>query len=42
MLRKNLEGRLLIITPDIHPVDNKEIKKGKDDQKRTTGVEEAF
>jgi orotidine-5'-phosphate decarboxylase len=42
MLRKNLEGRFLIVTPDIRPLDNKEIKKGKDDQKRTTGVEEAF
>jgi orotidine-5'-phosphate decarboxylase len=41
MLRKELGDRLLIVTPGIRPVDNNE-KKPKDDQKRTTDVEEAF
>jgi orotidine-5'-phosphate decarboxylase len=41
MLRKELGDRLLIVTPGIRPVDNTE-KKPKDDQKRTTDVEEAF
>jgi orotidine-5'-phosphate decarboxylase len=41
MLRKELGDRLLIVTPGIRPVDNIE-QKPKDDQKRTTDVEEAF
>jgi orotidine-5'-phosphate decarboxylase len=43
MLRTSLGDRFIIVTPGIRPVDNTEIKKrGKDDQKRTTDVEEAF
>ncbi len=35
-LRKNIDKRLLVITPGIRPVDN------DDDQKRTVNVEQAF
>ncbi len=35
-LRKNIDERLLVITPGIRPVDN------DDDQKRTVNVEQAF
>lgn len=38
MLRENLEHRLLVITPGIRPVDNRE----EDDQKRIVSVEKAF
>jgi len=37
-LRADLGGRLLIVTPGIRPVENREA----DDQKRTVDVEEAF
>lgn len=38
MLREHLDHRLLVITPGIRPVDNRE----EDDQKRVVGVEQAF
>ncbi|MDO8938966.1 MAG: orotidine-5'-phosphate decarboxylase, partial [Methylicorpusculum sp.] len=38
MLRQELDDRLLIITPGIRPVDNRE----EDDQKRVVSVEQAF
>ena len=38
MLRENLDHRLLVITPGIRPVDNRE----EDDQKRIVSVEKAF
>ena len=38
MLRKELDHRLLVITPGIRPVDNRE----EDDQKRVVSVEQAF
>jgi Orotidine-5''-phosphate decarboxylase len=38
MLRQELDHRLLIITPGIRPVDNRE----EDDQKRVVSVEQAF
>ena len=41
-LRKSLGERFLVVTPGIRPVDNKDVKRSKDDQKRTTDVEEAF
>lgn len=37
MLRRELDHRLLVITPGIRPVDNKE-----DDQKRVVNVQQAF
>ncbi len=44
MLRRNLGERFLIVTPGIRPVDNDEVRSQsrRDDQKRTTDVEEAF
>ncbi len=38
MIRKELDSRLLVITPGIRPVDNRE----EDDQKRVVSVEQAF
>lgn len=38
MLRRELDNRLLVITPGIRPVDNRE----EDDQKRVVSVEQAF
>ncbi|KAF3977453.1 MAG: orotidine-5'-phosphate decarboxylase [Methylococcales symbiont of Iophon sp. n. MRB-2018] len=38
MLREELDNRLLVITPGIRPVDNRE----DDDQKRVVSVEQAF
>lgn len=38
MLRKELDHRLLVITPGIRPIDNRE----EDDQKRVVSVEQAF
>lgn len=38
MLREHLDHRLLVITPGIRPVDNRE----EDDQKRVVSVEQAF
>ncbi len=38
MIRKELNSRLLVITPGIRPVDNRE----EDDQKRVVSVEQAF
>ena len=38
MIRKELEDRLLVITPGIRPVDN----RVDDDQKRVVSVEQAF
>lgn len=38
MLRQNLDHRLLVITPGVRPVDNRE----EDDQKRVVSVEQAF
>ncbi len=38
MLRKELDHKLLVITPGIRPVDNRE----DDDQKRVVSVEQAF
>ncbi|MCD2449069.1 orotidine-5'-phosphate decarboxylase [Methylicorpusculum oleiharenae] len=38
MLRQELDNRLLIITPGIRPLDNRE----EDDQKRVVSVEQAF
>jgi orotidine-5'-phosphate decarboxylase len=38
MLRKELDHRLLVITPGIRPVDN----RADDDQKRVVSVEQAF
>ncbi len=38
MLRQELDHRLLVITPGIRPVDNRE----DDDQKRVVSVEQAF
>ncbi len=38
MIRKELDHRLLVITPGIRPVDNRE----DDDQKRVVSVEQAF
>lgn len=38
MLREHLDHRLLVITPGIRPVDNRE----EDDQKRVVSVEMAF
>jgi len=38
MIRKELDSRLLVITPGIRPVDNRE----DDDQKRVVSVEQAF
>ncbi|MCK5889346.1 MAG: orotidine-5'-phosphate decarboxylase [Methylococcales bacterium] len=38
MLREELDHRLLVITPGIRPVDNRE----DDDQKRVVSVEQAF
>ena len=38
MLREHLDSRLLVITPGIRPVDNRE----EDDQKRVVSVEMAF
>jgi len=38
MIREQLEARLLVITPGIRPVDNRE----DDDQKRVVSVEQAF
>lgn len=38
MLRQELDHRLLVITPGIRPVDNRE----EDDQKRVVSVEQAF
>ena len=37
-LRKHLDSRLLVITPGIRPVENRE----KEDQKRVVSVEQAF
>lgn len=38
MLRQTLDHRLLVITPGVRPVDNRE----EDDQKRVVSVEQAF
>lgn len=38
MIRQELDSRLLVITPGIRPVDNRE----EDDQKRVVSVEQAF
>ena len=38
MLRKELDNRLLVITPGVRPVENRE----DDDQKRVVSVEQAF
>lgn len=38
MLRKNLDQKLLVITPGVRPVDN----RVEDDQKRVVTVEQAF
>ena len=38
MLRQELDHRLLVITPGVRPVDNRE----EDDQKRVVSVEQAF
>ncbi|GAB4271024.1 MAG: orotidine-5'-phosphate decarboxylase [Methylomicrobium sp.] len=38
MLREELDHRLLVVTPGIRPVDNRE----EDDQKRVVSVEQAF
>lgn len=38
MLRQELDHRLLVVTPGIRPVDNRE----EDDQKRVVSVEQAF
>lgn len=38
LLRRELDSRLLVITPGIRPVDNRE----EDDQKRVVSVEQAF
>ena len=38
MLRTELDHRLLVITPGIRPVDNRQ----EDDQKRVVSVEQAF
>jgi orotidine-5'-phosphate decarboxylase len=38
MLRRELDNRLLVVTPGIRPVDNRE----EDDQKRVVSVEQAF
>jgi orotidine-5'-phosphate decarboxylase len=38
MLRLELDNRLLVVTPGIRPVDNRE----EDDQKRVVSVEQAF
>jgi orotidine-5'-phosphate decarboxylase len=38
MIRKELDSKLLVITPGIRPVDNRE----DDDQKRVVSVEQAF
>jgi len=38
MIRKQLESRLLVITPGVRPVDN----RPADDQKRVVSVEQAF
>jgi orotidine-5'-phosphate decarboxylase len=38
LLRENLDNKLLVITPGIRPVDNRE----EDDQKRVVSVETAF
>ncbi|MGR9116971.1 MAG: orotidine-5'-phosphate decarboxylase [Gammaproteobacteria bacterium] len=38
MLREELDHRLLVITPGVRPVDNRE----EDDQKRVVSVEQAF
>jgi orotidine-5'-phosphate decarboxylase len=38
MIRKELDSRLLVITPGIRPVENRE----DDDQKRVVSVEQAF
>jgi orotidine-5'-phosphate decarboxylase len=38
MIRKKLDSKLLVITPGIRPVDNRE----DDDQKRVVSVEQAF
>ena len=38
MIREHLDQRLLVITPGIRPVDNRE----EDDQKRILSVETAF
>ena len=38
MLREKIDGRLLVVTPGIRPVDN----KPSEDQKRVVTVEKAF
>ncbi len=38
MLREQLDNKLLVITPGVRPVDNRE----EDDQKRVVSVEDAF
>ena len=38
MIREQLDHKLLVITPGIRPVDNRE----EDDQKRVVSVEQAF
>jgi orotidine-5'-phosphate decarboxylase len=38
MIRGEIDHRLLVITPGIRPVDNRE----EDDQKRVVSVEQAF
>ena len=38
MLREHLDDRLLVITPGIRPVENRE----EDDQKRVVSVAQAF
>ena len=38
MIRRELGGRLLVVTPGIRPVEN----KPADDQKRTVDVAQAF
>lgn len=38
MIRKNLDNKLLVITPGVRPIDN----RVEDDQKRVVSVEQAF
>jgi orotidine-5'-phosphate decarboxylase len=38
MLRQHVDGRLVVVTPGIRPVENKPV----DDQKRTVDVAQAF